>query len=53
MKKQYKTPKCNIIGIDVQDILAASPGTSGNHSDPSKDGLAKGLFYDDDEDFDF
>lgn len=58
MKKQYKAPVCIAMDIDMQDIIATSPGISDNgYSDTSEEGLSKGRFLDfssyDDEDEEF
>lgn len=42
MKKQYTTPVCESLDIDIQAIIATSPVISDNgYSDTSEEGLAK------------
>ena len=52
MKKKYNRPVSKVIELDVQDLMAGSPGSptlSNEFSDTSKDALAKrNAFLEDD-----
>lgn len=51
MKKQYKAPVCETMEIDTQDIIATSPGISGNgYSDPTQEGLSKSFDFSEEDD---
>ena len=42
MKKQYIIPRCVVVEVDAEELIAQSPGFGNGYSDPNLQSLVKG-----------